>query len=548
MAGEYGTDLPYVDSNQSGIGNAVLGPIINPLEEQSKIDAGTTAAIDEYGKQQRKKIAENSTALAGLHPDIDGIMEEDTPYFQKKGQDILDLAQKAVATGKSINDPSNQYYWQLQSMVNNNLAEIGISKGQKRDYLKYMTAFLAKPDDFDSEATKANAIKFRLSGGPTARLQYSPDNILVSSTPGMTQIINDAFKGGPEKQPDESATTTKDAAGNVITTQTKGYDVGRVNAIMHNEYIGKNGQHIDKNYQKFTTQDERIGYQQQADIDAAASGEARSPADLWAQKQANLVVQKQQTSKFQFNPANSAYAREGAKNINGENEAKYLLETLREMHDNPDRAFGGPTQPVTMERMGNLKMQLGDLPGIEGGIVNAPRHAQLTLPLGNAVIPQYGKFANDDPKSPGMVNYDNVTGETSRPNQLLDVMEIDGKYYYQTTQTQQQALNPDMRAKYGVSKSGYKPLDLNKAPGMFAEGTNDPLAVKAAIPVVAKQMGLYNNGVFDFKKNQITNNKTQALKTYKVGSASFTDEQIQKGAAKYKMSVEDYKKSIGINE
>src|SRR5262249_4448074 len=150
-----GIDLPYNDTNPSGIGNTVLHQDVNMLDEQRQNNAGNTAAVDQFVKQRQQAKKDNETFLAGLQPNIAGIMPEDTPYFQKKGQELLDLAAKGVAAGGDIKNPSNPYYWKIQSAINNMNSEIEMSKGQKQNLLKVSTPYLMQPDKYESGATTA---------------------------------------------------------------------------------------------------------------------------------------------------------------------------------------------------------------------------------------------------------------------------------------------------------------------------------------------------------------------------------------------------------
>lgn len=174
-------NLPYQDSNPSGIGNTQYGNAVDLLALQKDNNAANTTAVDDVVKNRTAKAKENSTFLAGLHPNYDGIMPEDTPYFQKQGQELLDLAAKAVQYG-DIKNPSNPYYWQVQEKLNSLNSGINMSKGQNKELVTYSKDWLTQPEKYD-ESTKGNIANWRVSGNPFLRNEHGDASGLFKMSP-----------------------------------------------------------------------------------------------------------------------------------------------------------------------------------------------------------------------------------------------------------------------------------------------------------------------------------------------------------------------------
>lgn len=198
------SNLPYVDTNPSGIGNLMYGDAINPLDEQDKNNKANTEAVNFTIKQKRQKIKDSEDFMKGLSLfKTDGVISADIPGLQNDIKNYLDLGTKAVAAGGDINNPQNPHYWDLMQGRNAILTKISASKDQNKWIQESVKPLGTKPDDFDHEKTMGKVGNFVVSGDPLKRAAAygsNPDLLVTKAPDFIKSLFLEADKIKPTKE------------------------------------------------------------------------------------------------------------------------------------------------------------------------------------------------------------------------------------------------------------------------------------------------------------------------------------------------------------
>lgn len=453
-------NLPYQDSNPSGIGNTQYGNAVDLLALQKDNNAANTAAVDEVVKTRANKAKENASFLAGLHPDYDGIMPEDTPYFQKESQKLLDLGAKAVGTGKQLNDPANPYYWQIQEQQNKILAATEMSKGQNKELVTYSKDWLTQPEKYD-ESTKANVSSWRTSANPFIRDLHGDASGLFKISP--PSVFAELDKRIEKLKPQEELVGDKKlATGRYGTEYNKGVRPEQATAIGEELYHNPSYQKDLPNIWKSLSPSQQAAYNMDAAIETQqnqakginSTGDPLKYMIVDVAKKRAGGLQKE-LKNVSFDPA--VYAG-----------AKYALEHPSD-DDSWQKRYGLST--------GDKRFYDTEIPNIQTGLTTSAQPGTTNIPTlgGNITVKpsEPDMYSNYDAGTPiGFYSIDVpkvkdgaiVTDEDGKtvmtkimgiPNSIIDHRTFNGVPYIRTEESMQ-----NYAVKKGKQVSDLSPTEL----------------------------------------------------------------------------------------
>ena len=194
------TPLPDYSANPSGIGAAVFQPVKSPLDVELENLKGEDDAYASALQIAAKRKAQSAKALSDLSPDLNGILDSDSPYFQKGANDILALAQKGVSTGKALDDPSNPYYWQIKQAQNNLNSDVQASKNQKQQLATIWQRF--DPTKHDADYFDKSIANWRSQATPTLRSQLNLEQALKTKAPDVINLLRGEIAKVPIQETD----------------------------------------------------------------------------------------------------------------------------------------------------------------------------------------------------------------------------------------------------------------------------------------------------------------------------------------------------------
>jgi hypothetical protein len=468
-----GASNPYFSTNPTGSGAVFFdkGP------DLLSVHLGNLQNFEQAQRRQEAQKARTATdaveMFKGLKLDTPGILDTDTAYFQNRVKGFHDFQTEALKAGFDATKPgAGAWYNQMKQQADQLNLDMKVSSGQKEAAAKALAEVLAKPDEYDIDATQKKVQDFGMLSYDQRNKNINWADLAVRKPDNLLELTKkNVLKDVPL---DIDSRTKKDPVSGGFTVETtKNYTPTHIAGLAQAGYLGNDDvmKGVDRQYAKLVDPVKQQALEQQALAESAALGRTVSPKELWYREYIQGISPNEKTtSGISFSPMQHAYASNFYKTQDEQEYVKYIAEAIKKANTD-DNTFWGPKLTPAPPIMGATGQAVQDVTGVKLPAANIQySNALNNLPLGKAVIAQEKTNANGT-----YIDYQNID------NRVLNMKKEDGKVYLQTDES---------LLKSGGN--GWEELN-DRTIDKLVLGSKDPIKAAGVLRKTLEEMKAYPN-------------------------------------------------------
>lgn len=465
--------------------------------------------LNQFEQGLRRKEAQKAAAVTagvdmfkGMKLGTEGILDTDTDMFQERANGINDYIQASLKAGI---DPTQAgagaFQNQMKRLVDQYNLDAKVSSTQREAAAESLKQALAKPDEFDIEATQQKIQEF-------GALPYDKRNKNINWADLVVRKPNnllDLTKTNVLKDVDldvSSKTVVDPVSGGYQVKETERFTPQHVAGLAQAGYLGNPDitTSVNRAFEQSVDSIKRAALEAQAKNESLASGRTISPQEIWYREYIDGISgKKDKAGAISFSPMQHEYAANYYKELPEQDFVKYVAEAVKKAGTD-DADFWSPEVDISGQPA------VGVIAGVTGATPPPPvkySNALNNLPIGKATVAQ----ERVDDQGNVYTDYQAID------NRVLNMKKEKGKVYIQTDESLLNQRNQQ------VGATGWEELN-DRTIDKLALGSKDPIKAARALRATLLNMNAYPN-------QNVKLNDKKAPASYTIKGKQYTFEQLK---------------------